>query len=241
MTRPLDSRAKGSFAYGKKDPKLKPGNGIDWDKLKRQTNERLDREWDEGVRRNDTIRRRWMKTLSPERLKQEEKLLYEGKRTPLVLGVDGEPHPTTHEPQESPKSRPSRAGQYTGKTGRPRGTAHYDVDEIVRLYVEENMSPLAIVEKMGGKPAYPTVVGYLKKREVFDPNRHRTGGRRNRDSYEEQRQTHCGKCGADFSKPENVRERVRKLPDGGTRPNGRECVPCSIERKRKYDAEKRNS
>ena len=226
------------LSYGSKDPSQKPGNGINWDKLKRQNEERLDREWEEGVRRNDTIRRRWMKTLSSSRLKQEEQLLLKGKRTPLAIGEDGEPY-ATGEPQELPKSRPSRAGQHQSKTGRPKGTPYFDVEEIVKLYVEEGLSPQQISNKYGGKPSYPTVVKYLKDRKVFDRDRHRSGGSRDRRSYEKQRQTKCAN-GHDLTNPDNVLERVRKLPDGTTRPNGRECRICNRERHKKVYRDMRN-
>lgn len=237
MTEPLPAKSKNTFAYGRRGPKPK-AEGLDWDKLKRETNARLDREWDEGVRRNDTIRRRWMKTLSPERLKYEEKMLLEGKYTPLALGEDGEPYATSPEPVLKKKSTGTSSkhkGNYvsgTGKTGRRNGDLFYDIEAIVKMYVEDEMSPQEITDYYHGKPSYPTVINYLKKRGVFDPQRHRSGGRRDRNSYQRQRKDKCSK-GHDLTDSDNVIERFRKMPDGSTRPNGRDCKICSRERSRK--------
>jgi hypothetical protein len=216
------------LSHGGKDPSEKPGKGIDWDALRLRNEERLDREWDAGLRNPDTIRQRWLRTLTPKERKAEYDLLAQGKRTPLALGVDGEPRKVGEA-----TTPPKNPGGGTGAGGKPRGTRHFSPDEIIRLYVEEDMAPRDIVTKIGGKPSYPTVIKYLKEAGVFDRDRHRTGGR-NENGPQRKPQEKCAK-GHDMTIEANVLQRYKKLEDGSTRPNGKECRICNRERQRKYN------
>lgn len=198
-------RKSGLLSHGAKVPDK--GLGLDWDAIREARAKRLDEEIARGVDNAETREH----LLS----KEEQDRLYR-LRVEKAL-----------KPSKSPK--PSRnSGE--GKAGRPRNTPKYDVDEIVRLYVEEELPPKEIVERLGGTPSYGTVINYLKKRQVFDVKKFRTGGPkgkplvRPKESYS--RQQHCGVCGADLDVPGNSRERM----DANGNLNGRECVPCARRR-----------
>lgn len=235
------------LSYGSKDPNNKPGKGIDWGEIRRRSEERLDREWDEGVRNLDTIRHRWMKTLTRDQRKQEFERMIKGKWTPLAIGPDGEPHPTQDEPGKARKQPPKDSkhkGHYrpgSGKTGRRASDLHYDVEAVVRMYVEEEKSPQEISEYYHGKPSYPTIINYLKRRGVFDPTRHRTGGRQERGAQRRRKEVCVN--GHDLTLPGATRERFKRRPDGTLRPNGRDCLECAKIRTRQnysWDKDSRN-
>lgn len=233
-------RKHGSLSAGSKDPHN--GRGLDWDKLRAASEARLEEEWDAGIRNPDTIRHRWFKQLDPKQRQRELDNIALGQPSEVLIGADGEPYATGVKLVKKAAKSGNRGSN--NPTGRPRGTQKHDVAKIVELYLDKHMSPKEIREELAPDgPSYETIVKYLKARGVFDPTRHRSGGRRERNSYEIQRKRFCER-GHDLDAPGNSRERTKKLPDGTTRPNGRECVPCARKRSRDHykgwDADPRN-
>lgn len=202
----------GRLAFGHKMPTPSYTGGLDWGRIREQYHARLEEEYERGVRNPDTIaHHEWRQMDAAEKKEAERKLI---------------------EKAVKPKS-PSRVYQRgSGPTGRKKGQLFqkYDIDEVVRLYVEENMAPIDIVTKMQG-PSYETVINYLKKRDVFDKDRHR---KQPKGAKGPVRNKFCPKCGCDLDLPENSRERFKRMPDGSQRTNGRECVPCCRERNRSH-------
>lgn len=111
------------------------------------------------------------------------------------------------------------------KKPRPYNTVKPEVVErFVELY--EDGHPVATIAELTGS-ARDTIRKWLKDRGVYDPHRDKINRKgRPKDTYKRQR--YCGKCGCDLDKPGNSEEKLK--PDG--RKNGRECIPCRIERSR---------
>lgn len=205
-------RKHGRLSNGAKDPNS--GVGLNWDAIREARAKRLEEEYERGIRNPDTVEHYELIRLSAEEQKLAQKKREEAASRKAF--------------SSTPKSKGTGKGQKKG----PR----WDVDEGVRLYLEENMSPTEIAKALG--LAYETVIKGLKYREVFDPNKHRKAqGAAIKGRREYARQKYCGVCGTDLDVPGNSRERFKKGPDGTVRKNGRECVPC-LERRRKVYNEK---
>lgn len=134
-----------------------------------------------------------------------------------------------------------------GRKGQGRHTT-FDIDEAVRLYTEEHLTPAEIGERIGVKtPA--TVVKYLKRAEVYDPKKYRPGGTHSRvrpptrpaESYK--RKDRCVRD-HDLTLPGATREAPRKKgANGQPVRNGRICVECKKQADRdayNWDEDPRN-
>lgn len=199
----------GNLAAGHK--RADHGQGLDWDAIRKARDERLEAEVARGIMGPEHEEYLRLKALDDKARAAEQRALEASM---------------ARQPKEA---RYKTSGTGTGEdTPRDRRVgARTDVGEMVRLYVDEGMAPSAIAKEL--HVGYETVIKWLKREQVFDPNRHRGGGRpkRGRDTYS--RKTHCVN-GHDLTLPGAARELTTK--DGA--PNGRECVECS--RKRKRDA-----
>lgn len=129
------------------------------------------------------------------------------------------------------------------KSGRKGEGRHptFDVDEAVRLYTEEHMTPQEVAEALGLKTAF-TIIKRLKDRGVYDANKYRYGSEhskhkpknRPKDTYK--RQDTCAK-GHDLTVEGSAYD-VYKTRNGKKIKNGRACVECKKDRDAKYKAEK---
>lgn len=219
-------RKTGSLSAGTKAPPSAMG-GLDWDALRKRRAERLEEEWDRGIRNADTIRHRWLSTLTDRERQAEDQRVAEGRPSEVLVGEDGEPYATG---QQARKTAPAK----TDRVKRNRSGPRYDVDRMVELYVEKGMAPKEIAEEMS--ISSDTAIKWLKKRGVFDPKRHLGKARRPKNSYT--RYQNCPRCGIDMTVPGNAKERTK--PNGAS--NGWECIPCSRERhRRNYWANKNKS
>ena len=130
---------------------------------------------------------------------------------------------------------PDRKKKIAAQKNKPKGNTGrglvFDVDEAVRLYSEEHLTPKEIADKLGIKTAV-TIIKKLKDREVYDPKKYRPGGSHSRvsvphrpaDSY--QRKTVCLR-GHDLAQPGATREAPLKKGKGGKLvKNGHICVAC---------------
>lgn len=125
----------------------------------------------------------------------------------------------------------------------------FDVDEAVRLYSEEHLTPAEVAERLGVKTA-TTIIKHLKLREgVYDPQKYKPGGSHPRvrppvrpaDSYH--RKEVCFR-GHDLTLPGATREAPLKPGKNGQLiRNGHICVKCKQQQNRddyNWDEDPRN-
>lgn len=196
-------RKNGQLSWGKKAPDH--GQGLDWDAIRLARSRRLDEEAARGIDNEEVREHLALKQMTAEQQAREQQ-----RKQDAALK------------KASSQSRISKEAMQRG--GRHKGP-RFDVEKMKRLYAE-GMAPKDIAKEVGC--SYDTCIIWLKKEGVFDRDRHRTGGRR----QDHRRQKFCGVCGTDLDVPGNSREKVKKMPDGSTRPSGRECIPCGKRRSR---------
>ena len=197
----------GRFAKTYQGPDKHQG-GLDWDKIRADYYARMRAQVAEGKTDRETML--WVELGLAVKSDSEIASILEGRaiRRAGALSL-----------QKSSLTPEDRA-----RGGRSGGARKANVPEIVRLYTEEDMKPEDIARDQGIR--VETVRDWLKRRQVWDPNKFRSGWKgdlSNRGPGPKPRET-CSR-GHDLTLP-GATTQIWKTTSSGRVKNGRACIKC---------------
>lgn len=225
----MDARVrskKRQLSHGGKAPDKTQG-GLDWDKLRENYHDRLEKEKARGLHTEEHV--------------EHDRYIADPKK--YLLEIEGRKPVRSTAQADAARENLAKAREARknpggkGKKRAPRVTGNLELE--LKLY-DEGVKPIDIAERVGIN--YYTVIKHLKDAGVWDPTKHRP--RTNmamRGSQTYTRKQFC-KQGHDLDQPGAARDVYKKRTDADGNEyrikSGRDCVECNRQRSNKYTPEK---